>query len=143
MIKNTVTHVEKDRTAPMVKLLGIRQLSVLLIGTLLFCHGVFGALHLVCYPPQCTGGAEHAAEHQAAAGAVGNEHEHPADHGTSPGYFAVLVVGLLGLLLGLLAKGTPLWIRLAVRWPAVFRRVPAVLRPPPTPTPLILQVFRL
>jgi hypothetical protein len=124
-----------------MKLVGVRQLSVLLVGTLLFCHGVFGSLHLLCHPPQCAGGAEYAAEHQAAAG-TSDAHEHPAGHGTSPGYFAVLV-GLLGLLLGLLPKGAPLRIRLEARWPVVLHRVPAVLRPPPTPTPLILQVFRL
>ncbi len=124
-------------------LLGVRQLSVLLVGTLLLCHGVFGALHLFCYSPECVGDPEHAAEHQAAAGAVGDAHEHPADHGTSTGYFAVLFVGLLGLLLGLLPKGEPLRIALGTHWPAVLRRVPAVFRPPPTPTPLTLQVFRL
>ena len=131
-----------------MKLLGKRQLSVLLAGTLLFCHGVFGALHLVCYPPQCAGDAEHAAEHQTAAGVVDDTHEHPADHGTShgtsAGYFAVLVFGLLSLLLGLLSKGgAPLRTRIDARRPVVLRRVPAVLRPPPTPTPLALQVFRL
>ena len=126
-----------------MKLLGLRRLSLLLIGTLLFCHGVFGALHPLCYPPQCAGDAEHAVEHHAAAGAVGDAHEHSADHGTSSGYFAVLIVGFLGLLLGLLAKGAPLRIRLEARWPVVLRRVPAVLRPPPAPTPLTLQVFRL
>ena len=126
-----------------MKLLGTRQLSVLLVGTLLFCHGVFGALHPLCYPPQCASGAEHAAEHHAAAGALGYAHEHSADHGTSTGYFAVLVVGFLGLLLGLLPKGAPLWTRLDTSWPVILRRVPAVLRPPPTPTPLILQVFML
>jgi hypothetical protein len=130
-----------------MKLLGTRQLSVLLIGTLLFCHGVFGALHLICYPPQCASDAEHAAEHQAAAGAVGDTHEHPADHGTghgsSAGYFAVLTVGLLWLFLRLLPKRGPLRISLAAHWPVVLRRVLAVLRPPPTPTPLTLQVFRL
>ena len=124
-------------------LLGVRQLSVLLIGTLLLCHGVFGALHLVCYSPQCVGDPEHAAEHQAAAGAVGEAHEHPADHGTSTGYFAVLVVGLLGLLLGLLTKGAPLRIAPGTHCPVVLRRVPTVFRPLPTPTPLTLQVFRL
>ena len=128
-----------------MKLLGVRQLSVLLIGTLLFCHGVFGSLHLLCYPPQCIGGAEHAAEHH--AGAVGDSHGHSADHGIShgisTGYFAVLVSSLLGLLLGLLPKGAPLRLGLGARWPVVLRRVPAVMRPPPTPTPLILQVFRL
>jgi hypothetical protein len=126
-----------------MKLLGTRQLSVLLVVTLLLCHGAFGALHLVCYPPLCAGEAEHPAEHQAAAGAVGDAHEHPMDHGTSTGYFAVLAVGLLGLLLGLLFKGAPLRITLDARWPVVLRQIPAVLRPPPTPTPITLQVFRL
>ena len=126
-----------------MNLLGTRQLSVLLVGTRLLCHGAFGALHLVCYPPLCAGEAEHTAEHQAAAGAVGDTHEHPVDHGTSTAYFAVLAAGLLGLLLGLLFKGTPLRIGLDARWPVVLRQVPAVMRPPPIPTPLILKVFRL
>jgi hypothetical protein len=124
-----------------MKLLGSKQLSVLLIGTLLFCHGIFGALHLVCYSPRCADDVEHQ------AGAMGGAHEHSADHGTShgtsAGYFAVLVSSLLGLLLGLIPKGTPVRITLAARWPVVLRRVSAVLRPPPTPTPITLQVFRL
>jgi hypothetical protein len=122
-----------------MKPLGVRQLSMLLVGTLLLCHGVFGALHLICYPPQCAGDAEH----QAAAGVVGGAHEHSADHGTSTGYFAVLAVGLLGLLLGLLPKRAPLRITLAAPWPAFVGPVPAVSHPPPTPTPRVLQVFRL
>ena len=125
-----------------MKLLGVRQLSVLLIGTLLFCHGVFGALHLICYAPQCAGDAKHPAEHHAAGGA-GDAHEHPAGHATSTEYFAVLAVGFLGLLLGLLPKSAPLRIGVDARWPVVLRRVPAVLRPPPTPTPLTLRVLRL
>ena len=115
-----------------MRLLGFRHLSLLLIVTLLFCHGVFGALHLLCYPPQCAGDAKHPAEH------------HAAGHATSTEYFAVLAVGFLGLLLGLLSKGgTPLRTRIDARRPVVLRRVPAVLRPPPTPTPPALQVFRL
>ena len=126
-----------------MKLLGTRQLSVLLVGTLLLCHGAFGALHLVC-EPKCAGGAEHAAEHQLAAGMADDAHEHPAGHhGTSTEYFAVLV-GLLGLLLRLLPKGAGgLRTWLGMRGASVLRRVPAVFRPPPTPTPRILQVFRL
>ena len=128
-----------------MKLLGVRHLSVLLIGALIFCHGVFGSLHLLCYLPQCIGGAEHAAKHQ--AGEVHDSHGHSADHGIShgisAGYFAVLVSSLLGLILGLLPKGALLRIGLGARWPVVLRRVPAVMRPPPAPTPLILQVFRL
>jgi len=134
-----------------MKLLGIRHLSVVLVGTLLVCHGAFGALHLFCYSPECVGDAEHAAEHQTATGAVGGAHEHSAGHGTthgtshgaSAGYFAVLIFGLLGLLVGLLPKRAPLRINLAARWPATLRQVRAVFHPPPTPTPRVLQVFRL
>ena len=127
-----------------MKLLGIRHLSVLLIGTLLLCHGVFGALHLVCDPLEwCIGGAQHSAEHQTAAGA-GDAHEHPTGHDASTAYFAVVALGLLGLILKLLPKcaaGLQLW--LGTRWPAVLRRMPAVLRPPPTSALPVLQVFRL
>jgi hypothetical protein len=108
-----------------------RLLPLLLVGALLVCHGVFGALHLACVPPECAGGAEQAAEH------------HPAGHATSTEYFAVVVVGLLGLLLRLLPEVAPLRIGFGMRWPAILRRVPAVLRPPPTLTLYILQVFRL
>jgi hypothetical protein len=126
-----------------MRLFASRRLSVLLVGTLLLCHGVFGALHLVCYLPECAGDAGHAAEHQHAVGAMGDAHEHPAGHCTSTEYFAVVVVSLLGLLLSLLPEGAPLRIGLSIRWPGVLRRVPTLLRPPPTLTPLILQVFRL
>jgi hypothetical protein len=131
-------------TAPLVKLLGIRHLSVLLIGTVLLCHGVFGALHLVCDPLEwCIGGAQHSAEHQTSTGA-GDAHEHPTGHGVSTAYFAVVALGLLGLLLRLLLRdAVELRSWLGIRWPAHFRRVPAVLRPPPTPTLPVLQVFRL
>jgi hypothetical protein len=127
-----------------MKLLGTRQLSVLLIGTHLLCHGVFGALHLVCDPLEwCIGGAQHSAEHQTSTGA-GDAHEHHAGHGGSTAYFAVVALGLLVLILRLLPKcaaGLRIWI--ATRRPEVLRRVPAVLRPPPTPTLPVLQVFRL
>ena len=127
-----------------MKLLGIRHLSVLLIGSLLLCHGVFGALHLVCDPLEwCAGGIQHSSEHETAAGA-GDAHEHPTDHGVSTAYFAVVALGLLGLILKLLPKcAAELRIWLGTRWPAVLRRVPAMLHPPPTPTLPVLQVFRL
>jgi len=125
-----------------MKLPGIRPLSLLLIGTLLLCHGAFGAMHLICASPECAGDAGHPAEHHAAGGA-GDAHEHPAGHATSTEYFAVLAVGFLGLLLGLLLKSAPLRVGLDARWLVVVRRVPAVLRPPPAPTPLTLRVFRL
>jgi len=127
-----------------VKLLGMRPLSALLIGTLLLCHGVLGVLHLVCDPLEwCIGDAQHSAEHQTAAGA-GDAHEHPTDHDVSTAYFAVIALGLLGLILKLLPKrAAGLRISLGTRWPAVLRRVPAVLRPPPTPTLPVLQAFKL
>jgi len=139
LIENPIARVEQG--SPM-KLLGFRQLSLLLIVTLLFCHGVFGSLHLLCYSPQCAGGAEHATEHQAAAGA-GDANDHPAGHAPSTGYFAVLAVGFLGLLLGLLPKVAPLRLILDARRPATLCQVLDVVRPPPTPAPLTLQVFRL
>src|SRR5687767_11151212 len=122
----------------------MRHLSVLLIGTLLLCHGVFGALHLLCDPLEwCIGGAQHSAEHQTVAGA-GDAHEHSSGHDVSTAYFAVVALGLLALILRLLPKcAARLRIWLGTRWPEVLRRVPAVLRPPPTPALPVLQVFRL
>jgi hypothetical protein len=128
----------------LINLLSVKKLSVLLAGAVLLCHGVFGALHLVCDPLEwCAGGAQHSAEHQTSTGA-GDAHEHPTGHGVSTAYFAVVALGLLGLLLRLLLRdAVELRSWLGIRWPAHFRRVPAVLRPPPIPTPPVLQVFRL
>src|SRR5215217_8111000 len=113
--------------APLVKPLGIRHLSVLLIGTVLLCHGLFGALHLVCDPLEWCAGAQHSAEHQTSTGAC-DAHEHPTGHGVSTAYFAVVALGVLGLLLRLLPRGAvELRSWLGIRWPAHFRRVPAVL----------------
>jgi hypothetical protein len=120
-----------------------KLLALLLAGTLLVCHGVIGALPLHCHPAQCAGDAGFAAEHQAAAGEAGDAYEHPVGHGTSAAYFAVLVAGLLGLLLGLLPRDAQFRIRLDTAWPVILCRMPAVLRPPPTPTPRLLQVFTL
>jgi len=115
---------------------------VLLAGTLLLCHGVFGVVHLVCDPPRCVA-AEHAAEHQNAhAGTAAGEHEHSVGHGTATEYFAVLA-GLLGLLLGLLPKGVASRVRIGARRPPGVRREPAVFCSARGPTPPVLQVFRL
>jgi hypothetical protein len=128
----------------LMKLLSVKKLSVLLAGAVLLCHGVFGALHLVCDPLEwCIGGVQHSAEHQTSTGA-GDAHEHHTGHGGSTAYFAVVALGLLVLILRLLPKcaaGLRIW--LGGRGPAVLRRVPAVLRPPPIPTLPVLQVFRL
>src|SRR5918998_4391805 len=128
----------------LMKLLSVKKLSVLLAGAVLLCHGVFGSLHLVCDPLEwCIGGVQHSAEHQTSTGA-GDAHEHPTGHDVSTAYFAVVALGLLGLMLRLLPKcaaGLRIW--LGTRWPAVLRRVPVVLRPPPTPALAVFQVFRL
>jgi hypothetical protein len=128
----------------LMKLLSVKKLSVLLAGAVLLCHGVFGALHLVCDPLEwCIGGVQHSAEHQTSTGA-GDVHEHPVGHDVSTAYFAVVALGLLVLILRLLPKcAAGLRIRLGTRWPEVLRRAPAVLRPPPTPALPVLQVFRL
>ena len=128
----------------LMKLLSVKKLSVLLAGAVLLCHGVFGALHLVCDPLEwCIGGAQHSAEHQTSTGA-GDAHDHPPSHDVSTAYYAVVALGLLVLILRLLpecAAGLRIW--LGTRWTALLRRVPAVLRPPPTPTAPVLQVIRL
>jgi hypothetical protein len=128
----------------LINLLSVKKLSVLLAGAVLLCHGVFGALHLVCDPLEwCIGGVHHSAEHQSRSGA-GDAHEHPTGHDVSTAYFAVVVLGLLVLILRLLPKcaaGLRIW--LGTRWTSVLRRVPAVLRPPPTPALPVLQAFRL
>ena len=124
-----------------MKLFSAKQLSVLLASVLLFCHGAFGSLHLVCDPPECADGVGHAAEHHPAVGAAAGAHEHPAGHGTGTEYFAV-VASLLGLLLSLLPKGAPSRVRLSMRRPPALRRASAVVRPPLAPTLPILQMFR-
>jgi hypothetical protein len=58
-------------------------------------------------------------------------------------YFAVVVVGFLGLLSRLLYAATPLRAKDSTSWFSPAWRVPIVSRPPPTPTPHLLQVFRL
>ncbi len=72
----------------------------------------------------------------------GDAHGHPATHGSSIAYFAVLV-GLLGLFLGLLSKRTPLRVRLGMPWTKALRRAPYASHPPPTSMRPQLQVFRL
>lgn len=122
--------------------MGTNHLPVLLAGALLLCHGVFGALHLVCDTPRCAG-AQHAAEYRPAqAGAAADAHEHPAGHEAGTEYFAV-VAGLLGLLLGLLPKGAPVRVGMRARRAHVLRRASAVFRPARAPTLPTLQVFRL
>jgi hypothetical protein len=125
-------------------------LPLLLVGALFLCHGVFGPLHLVCASPECVDGAGHPsgqpagqpAGHDSAAATMGHTHEHPVSHATSAEYFAV-VVGLLGLLVGLLGKGTWQKAQLGSRRTPTALRASAVFRPVRAPTSRVLQVFRL
>jgi hypothetical protein len=125
----------------------IRILALLLVGALLLCHGVFGALHLCSVPP--AGAAAHHAGHQhAPSGAGTSSHEHHTCHLMHAAtYYAVLLTALLGLALGfLLITGLRLWRGITVPTSAVFRRCRlAVLYPPrgPTASPIRLQVLRL
>jgi hypothetical protein len=125
-----------------VRSLGVNQLSVLLAGTLLLCHGIFGVLHLVCDPPVRAGGAEHPAQHEPAAKAAAGEHEHPMGHGAGTEYFAV-VAGLLTLLLSMLPRGAASRVGISMGWAPVLRRAPLEFRSARAPTSPTLQVFRL
>jgi hypothetical protein len=115
---------------------------VLLAGTLMLCHGVFGVVHLVCDPPRCVA-AEHSAELQdAQAGTAAGEHGEVL--GGSPMTHGMLVLaGLFSLLLGLLPKGVASRVGSGARRPPVVRREPAMFCPPRGPTLPVLQVFRL
>ena len=116
-----------------------RQLALLLVGTLLLCHGVFGALHL-CSTPTAPTHQTH--EHPSFADESVAGHEHPVCHLTGAEYFVVLLTAFLGLVLGLL-KGARLWDRVAFR-PSRLYLQPWVSHPPRGPTNLPgLQVFRL
>ena len=125
-----------------MKPLGGNQLSVLLAGALLLCHGVFGVLHLVCSPPVCAGAAEHATGHEPAAGGAADAHEHTMGHGAGTEYFAV-VAGLLTLLLSVLRRDVTSRVGIGMSRPFVFRRAPLGFRSARAPTSPTLQVFRL
>src|SRR5918992_2817355 len=94
-------------------------LALLLAGTLLLCHGVFGAMHL-CSSSQAS--ASHVHEHHSPADAgAGVQEEHAVCHLMDVAhYFAVFLAALLGLVLWLLLKGARLWGRVTV--PLVFYR---------------------
>ena len=87
-----------------------RHLALLLVGTLLLCHGVLGVLHL-CSTPIAPMQQTH--EHPSFADVTAVGHDHPVCHLTGAEYFVVLFTALLGLVLGLLLKGARLWDRVA------------------------------
>ena len=119
-----------------------RLLALLLVGTLLLCHGVFGVMHLCSASHASTShGHEHHSPTDAGAGV---QKEHAVCHLMDAAhYFAVFLAAILGLVLGLLLKGARLWGRVTA--PLVFyRRLrQPVFHPPRGPTLPVLQVFRL
>ena len=118
-----------------------RALALLLVATLLLCHGVFGVLHL-CSTPTASTHQTH--EHPSFSGETGVGHEHPSCHLTGAEYVAVLLTALLGLILGLLLKGARTWSRISAPRPFEPYLPPLVSHPLRGPTkPPVLQVFRL
>lgn len=119
---------------------GLWPLSVLLIGVLLLCHGVFGAQHLLAHDqpsqaevsqlPMGMGDARHG--------------EQPSDHHLlGVGYLAVLFTVLLGLVPRALLRG----LQSRTRVPVVQTFEPLFLgytpHLPRGPTVPLLQIFRL
>jgi hypothetical protein len=117
-----------------------KLLALLLVGTLLMCHGVFGALHL-CSAPLVPAHQDH--EHPPPAEKEMVAHEHSLCHLAGADYFAVLFTAFLGLILGLLLKGAGPRVSVIAPLTAGRRFTPVVLHPPRGPTLPLLQVFRL
>ena len=81
--------------------------ALLLVGMLLLCHGIFGALHLCSASHAST---SHVHDHPSPTDAGTGVQEHTACHLMDVAhYFAVFLAALLGLVLWLLLKGARLW----------------------------------
>ena len=126
---------------------GKGRLAILcLVGALLLCHGLFGALHLCStteHPASADSHLTH--DHHASSEAGANTTEHPVCHLLhAAAYYAVFLAAFLWLVFGLLLlKGARLW-STSTAPAASFRRFePVVLHPPRGPTLPVLQVFRL
>ena len=124
-------------------------MALLLVGTLLLCHGVFGAMHLCSYSHAS---ASHVHEHHSppadagdpADAGAGVQEEHAVCHLMDVAhYFAVFLAAFLGLVLALLLKGARLWGRVTAPFVFGLRLRPPVFHPPRGPTLPVLQVFRL
>src|SRR5919199_2208198 len=131
----SMTSTGLSRSAPL-GFPGGRLLALLLVGVLLLCHGVFGALHL-CPASQVSASQVH--EHHSPAETGAADLEHSACHLTSDAYFGVL---LFTVFLGLLLGGAWLWSRVNASRPFERRFRPLVLHPPRGPTAPLVGVFR-
>jgi hypothetical protein len=123
----------------------VRVATLLLVGALLLCHGLFGALHLCSDTPSASADHHGLHEHQATTGVGESAPEHQVCHLMhAANYYAVFLGALLGLALGLLVKGFRFSSRYSTTLTYSRMSRPVVLHPPrgPTSQPL-LQVFRL
>jgi hypothetical protein len=124
----------------------VRLAILCLVGALLLCHGLFGALHLCSTTEPAASADSHLThDHHASSEAGANTNEHPLCHLLhAAAYYAVFLAAFLWLVFGLLLlKGARLW-STSTAPAASFRRFePVVLHPPRGPTLPVLQVFRL
>ena len=117
-----------------------RLLALVLVGAILVCHGVFGALHL-CSSHEGHMHQEHG--HPSVEKGMAAHDEPPSCHVSGADYFAVLLTAFLGLVLGLPLRSARSWVSVAEP-PAVERRFTSlVFYPPRGPTLPVLQVCRL
>ncbi len=125
-----------------------RPLSLVLVFTLLLCHGALGAHHQVHQTStgdleQASGHASHKHDEGAyGVGAGGHSQGHASDCSSCVAYFAVLLVVSLGALHWLL-RGARSWTSTAASLLSPLRFVSLVPQPPRGPVLPVLQVFRL
>ena len=123
----------------------VRLAILCLVGALLLCHGLFGALHLCSTTEHAASADSHLSHDHHASEAGANTNEHPVCHLLhAAAYYAVFLAAFLWLLFGLLLlKGARFW-STGDAPAASFRRFgPVVLHLPRGPTLPVLQVFRL
>jgi hypothetical protein len=124
----------------------VRLAILCLVGALLLCHGLFGALHLCSTTEHAASADSHLTHDRHASSEAGaNTNEHPVCHLLhAAAYYAVFLAAFLWLLFGLLLlKGARVW-STSLAPAASFRRFgPVVLHLPRGPTLPVLQVFRL
>ena len=139
-------NIYRNRSDLLVSGKVVRLVILCLVGALLLCHGVFGALHLCSTTEPAASADSHLThDHHDSSEAGANTNEHSVCHLLhAAAYYAVFLAAFLWLVFGLLLlKGARLW-STSTAPAASFRRFePVVLHPPRGPTLPVLQVFRL
>ncbi len=119
-----------------------KPLALLVAVGLLWCHGFYGAMHLL--PADQAPMAESPAAQEATLAGSGSAHEDPVVQSVGEEYFAVLVVLLLGLFLRPLLRRADFWCwRTAPQTYFRLRNCLRVTHLAGDPTLPLLQVFRL